>query len=187
MKKIIIAIGLVFTLASCEDFFEPKLSNERTLDQIVEDKPEDILNWVNKSYRSFASTPDVWGGSNFLDCATDNAVSNALTSTINTMQTVDGYWRSTSNPIEAWAARFDDIRHINMFLEIGRDPSIRYKKSDEVADSLLRNRVTSEAFFMRAYEEFLLLRHNAGYDDSEQPYKSRNRNKADRPQKPDSR
>lgn len=166
MKKIILAIGLVFTLVSCEDFFEPKLSNERTLDQIIEDKPEDILNWVTKSYRSFAATPDSWSNNNFLDCATDNAVTNVLTADINNMQTVNGYWRSTANPVGDWAARFDDIRHINMFLEIGRDPSIRYKKSDAVADSLLRNRVTSEAFFMRAYEQFLLLRHNAGYDDA---------------------
>jgi len=165
MKKYYIALVFIFTLVSCEDFFDPKLSNELTLDQIIEDKPSDILNWVNKSYRSFAATPDNYSGYNFLDCATDNALTNDLSSGLNYMQEVDGYWRSTTNPVGDWENRFDDIRHINMFLEIGRDPSIRYMKSDAVADSLLRNRVTSEAFFMRAWEQFLLLRHNAGYDN----------------------
>lgn len=165
MKYYILAIAILFSLVGCEDFFEPKLSNELTLEQIENQKQTDILGWVTKSYRSFNVDPDGWNG-NFLDCATDNAVTNMVTNGLNTMQTVDGNWRSTSNPVGNWKSRYDDIRHINMYLETGRDTSILYRKSDLYADELIRTQTTSMAFIMRAWEQFLLLRHNSGYDDA---------------------
>ena len=164
MKNFIITVAFLFLLSSCDDFFDLKMSNDLTLEQMITESPEQVSGFLIRSYRSFDATPDSWNG-NFLDCATDNAVTNELNSGINRATFESGVLRATNNPFEMWTSRYDDIKHINLFLEVGLDESIVYYLSDAKKDSLYKQRLHSEAYFMRAWEEFLLLRHNAGIEE----------------------
>lgn len=166
MRNILITLGLLLALASCDDYFEPKLSNERTYDQLLED-PNIVRGLITYAYRSIPSVYDNFG-SDFLDCATDNALANNLSGSMNRMVSVDGYWTAVTNPLNNWEARYDDLKHVNMFIEIGLDGTILYYKADPVRDEAYRQRLKGEAYFLRAWIHFDLLRRYGGVDQNGQ-------------------
>lgn len=166
MRNIMITLGLLLALSSCEDYFEPKLTNEMSYDQLLQD-PNKVRGLITYAYRAIPSTYDAFG-SDFLDCSTDNALANNLTGNMNRMIGVDGYWTAVSNPLNNWEARYNDLQHVNLFIEVGLDGTILYFKGDLERDEPYRQRLKGEAYFLRAWIHFDLLRRFGGVDENGQ-------------------
>ncbi len=168
MKNILVpfCLGLCLMLTSCDEYFEPKLTNERTLDQILGD-PTTVEGLLTYAYRSIPSTYDTYGG-DFLDCATDNAVTNVLTSSLNQLLSINGYWTAQINPLNNWEARYDDLVNLNQFMELGLDGSITYFRApgEEERNANYIKRLRGEAHFLRAWIHFDLLRRYGGIDET---------------------
>ena len=163
MRNIFIALGTIVMLSSCEEYFEPKLTNERTEEQLLA-TPDYVRGLLTYAYRAIPSAYDTYGG-DFLECSTDNALSNKLSGNVNRMVEVDGYWTSLTNPLNSWQARYDDLNNVNQFIELGLDGTVIYYKSDAVRDAAYRDRLKGEAYFLRAWIHFDLLRRFAGIDE----------------------
>lgn len=170
MKNILVpfCLGILVLFTACDSYFEPKLTNERTIDQLLTD-PQSVRGLLTYAYRSIPSSYDRYGG-DFLDCATDNALSNVLTSSMNQLVSIDGYWTAQVNPLNSWEARYDELVNLNQFLEIGLDGSVIYFKApgEEARDEAFRKRLRGEAHFLRAWIHFDLLRRFGGIDENGQ-------------------
>ena len=164
MKKILISLcfGALIILTACEDYFEPKLTNERSIEQLLSD-PSTVRGLLTYAYRAIPSEYNSYNG-DFLDCATDNALSNVLTGNINKMVSISGFWTSQSNPVGSWEARYDDLKNLNLFLDIGLDGSVVYYKANATRDEEYRKRLRGEAYFLRAWIHFDLLKRFGGID-----------------------
>jgi hypothetical protein len=166
MKNILITFGLLILFSSCEDYFEPKLNNERTEEQLL-DNPNFVQGLLTFGYRSLPDTYEGFGG-DFLDAATDNALSNNISSNLNRMVEIDGYYTAVTNPLNAWTSRYDELKNLNQFIEVGLDGTVVYLKSDATLDAILRDRLKGEAYFLRAWIHFDLLRRFGGLDENGQ-------------------
>lgn len=151
----------LFVLTSCENFLDPKLSEEVTYEVFIT-QPDRVRGLVTYVYRAL---PTSYEGSNgFLECATDDALTNKLSSTINKMVELPAYWSATNNPLNGWNGRYEDIRNLNNFFDIMKKHNIVFKKSSE-ADNKQFTRITmGEAYFLRAYCQFDLLKNFGGKD-----------------------
>ena len=103
---------------------------------------------------------------NFLDVATDNAVTNSFGSDIYEIAT--GGISPNLNPVGSWNVAYDQFRNIHLFLEKGLTDEITYNLSDSIADSKYRNRLKGEAYFLRAWWGFQLLQQYGGKTESGQ-------------------
>ena len=166
MKNILFTLGLLLVLASCNDYFEPKLTNEMSYDQLLQD-PGKVRGLLTYAYRAIPSAYDTYGN-DFLDCSTDNALANNLTGNMNKMLAIDGYYSSVNNPLNNWEARYDDLKNVNQFIEVGLDGSVLYFKADPQRDEAYRERLKGEAYFLRAWIYFDLLRRYGGVDNNGQ-------------------
>ncbi|GAA4235678.1 RagB/SusD family nutrient uptake outer membrane protein [Postechiella marina] len=164
MRNILLALGVLLMLSSCDDYFEPKLTNERTEDQFFAN-PNYVRGLITYAYRAIPASYNTYGG-DFLDNATDNALSNNLTGIMNKMVEIDGYWTAVSNPINNWQSRYDDLKNINKFIEVGLDGTLLYYKSNLERDEAYRQRLKGEAYFLRAFIHFDLLRRYGGVDEN---------------------
>ena len=61
IKSIFAVLIVLIICASCEDYFEPKLTNERTYDQLVEN-PDYVRGLLTYAYRAIPSAYDIYGG-----------------------------------------------------------------------------------------------------------------------------
>ncbi len=166
MKNILFTLVVLFILSSCEDYFDPKLTNERTYEQLLAN-PEYVRGLLTYAYRAIPSTYDTYDG-DFLDSATDNSLSNNLTGNMNKIVEIDGYWTSVTNPINNWQARYDDLKNVNQFIEVGLDGTVLYFKSNPTRDEAYRERLKGEAYFLRAFIHFDLLKRYGGIDENSQ-------------------
>lgn len=145
---VILSIGL----SSCKKFLEPFPDNRLTLDNI-KSTPEYAEGILLNAYNDMPSV------SSFdLDVITDDAVTNNLNSNYLLMAT--GGWTSTNNPIGVWSRAYTDIYYINSFLEI-KDEVIWDARNKNVNDMHLQ-RLTGEAYGLRAWWQFQLLQAHAG-------------------------
>ncbi|WP_282134743.1 RagB/SusD family nutrient uptake outer membrane protein [Seonamhaeicola maritimus] len=166
MKNILITFGILVLFSSCEDYFEPKLTNERTEEQLLANANY-VQGLLTFGYRALPASFEGFG-SDFLDAGTDNALSNNISSSLSRVLAIDGYYTSVNNPLNAWTSRYDELKNINQFLEVGLDGTVVYLKSDAALDDILRNRLKGEAYFLRAWIHFDLLRRFGGIDTSGQ-------------------
>ncbi len=164
MRSIVFIMLILFGFTSCEDYFDPKLTNERTFDQLLEN-PGIVRGLLTYAYRAIPASYNAYSG-DFLDSATDNALSNNLTGNMNRMVSVDGFWTAVVNPINSWKFRYDDLKNINQFIEIGLDGTILYYKSNPERDEAYRERLKGEAYFLRAFIHFDLLTRYGGIDQN---------------------
>ncbi|WP_233244040.1 RagB/SusD family nutrient uptake outer membrane protein [Tamlana fucoidanivorans] len=164
MRNILIAFGILIAFSSCDDYFDPKLTNERSEEQFLANA-DYVRGLLTYAYRAIPSSFDTYGG-DFLDAATDNALSNVPAGGINRMVETDGFWSAVSNPINNWQGRYDDLKNVNQFIEIGLDGTVVYFKADEERDEAYRQRLKGEAYFLRAWIHFDLLRRYGGIDTS---------------------
>lgn len=146
MKKFIItSCCSLLLLSSCDSFFDTKLTNEKTEQQLTEQTGV-IRGLITFAYRSIPTNFDSFG-SDFLDCATDNALSNNLNGNMNKMSGQDGYWTDVNSPLNNWNAAYENIRNLNEFLRIGTDEDLVYMATNPEENEAYRKRITGEAYF----------------------------------------
>jgi len=162
--NVYILLVLLIGFSSCEEFLDPKISDERTYDQLIT-QPDMVSGLVYSAYSSIPSVNDNQGGQ-FLDVATDNALTNDLTNGLNRMVEFPTYWSATNNPVSSWDARYKNIKNINLFFDIMEKHNIIFKKSNEQDNLNYTNNLFGEAYFLRAWAQFDLLRRFGGVDRS---------------------
>lgn len=152
-------MGLAFT--SCNDMFEEKKSNEWDTNYVwsVSKIAEGVL---YNAYSAIPNRPDNYG-SNFLDAATDNALTNQYSS--NVYKVAMGGLTPAQNLIGNWSNCFKQLQYINSFLENGLTDATVYKKEDPELDAQYKQRLRGEALFLRAYWSFKLLQMYGGKTD----------------------
>lgn len=146
-------------LSSCEDFLDPKPSDGTYEDDFVWSNPSYAKGILYSSYQSLPYTSTV-GGLEFLEVATEDAVSNDLNSSMGNFAM--GQLSPGDNYLNVWAAEYERIRNLNLFLEKGLE--LRYH-SDSVTNVQLVERFKGEALFLRAYMHWKLLKYYGGTVD----------------------
>lgn len=134
---------------------EPELDEMLKDDDVWKDRDfaTGIINSAYDELPSFYSNE--WGA--FLDCATDNAVTNDYSSNLLRMST--GGWTASYNPLNTWQRCYVQINNMNEFLE--KEASISFSNDDE-KNIKLHKRLRGEAYFMRAWYQFELLSRFSG-------------------------
>ncbi|MCG8582907.1 MAG: RagB/SusD family nutrient uptake outer membrane protein [Bacteroidales bacterium] len=158
-KTLFFAVPMLW-LNACSDYFEPEPDKNRTEEQIwsIPDYAEGIL---LSAYKEMPDMYNTYGG-DFLDCATDNATSNNYGSSMVKLRY--GGWSSNSNPLDVWTTSYNQIRNINLFIQNGLD--ITYVDYNEEIDQDRKERLKGEAYFLRAWYQWLLLQNHAGPDNN---------------------
>lgn len=156
--KHIYLISILFLIIGCTDL-EPNLYTAIDDDVVWKDR-DFAMGVLNDAYNQLpAFYTDELG--TFLDCATDNAVTNEFSSGLISMAT--GGWTAQNNPINSWTLCYTQIRNLNQFVEKSQEISF---SNDVTKDSLIHKRVKGEAFFLRAWYQFELLSRFSGIDDN---------------------
>lgn len=160
IKKIfipyIVLIGVL--LASCEDQLDPLLDSTYP-GEFAYGLPEGTEGILMNAYMAIPNRFDHFQ-ENFLDVATDNAVTNAFGTGIYRAST--GGINPLSNPVGNWDQAYTQFRHIHLFLDRGLGDGVIYNVADPTTDSLTRVRLKGEAFFLRAWWGFRLLQDFGG-------------------------
>ncbi len=159
LKIIYTILALSISAIACKKVLEPKtdstFGDESTWS--LPNKAEGVL--IN-AYANIPNRFDSYAGNNFLDAATDNAVSNNYGSGI--FQLGAGGLSPLDNPIGEWYAAYSQFRNINIFLEKGLTPQITYDLTSKANDVIYKQRLKGEAFYLRAYWGFRLLQQYGG-------------------------
>lgn len=161
MKKlnlltITLLAGSLFS--SCEKALDPKVDSDYSNEYVwtLPDYAQGIL--IN----AYANVPNQFNsyGGDFLDVATDNAVTNNYSSDL--FELGSGSLNANKNPIGAWGNAYVQFRNIHLFLENGLTDKITYNVLDPAADAAVKNRLKGEALFLRAWWGFQLLQQYGG-------------------------
>lgn len=151
-------LSLVFTGCDLEPQIENTFGDDATWS--YPDYAEGVL------LNAYAAIPGriINYDNNFLDVATDNAVTNDFNSNI--FQAATGGITPNFNPVGNWNRAYDQFRNIHLFLENGLGENVIYNRTDEEADQAYRERLEGEAYFLRAWWGFQLLQEFGGKTDS---------------------
>jgi hypothetical protein len=159
MKKINITwMAACFMLASCEDALENKLVNEWSAEDVWR-IPSMAQGVLNKAYNNIDNRPDYFEN-NFLDAATDNATTTSQD--LNVYRVGQGLVNEFSNRIGNWSSCYDNFQFIHQFMDNGLTDNVLYSKSDSAIDAATKKRLLGEAYFLRAWWGFQLLRRHGG-------------------------
>ena len=160
--KILAAVLISSVSVSCEDYLDPKI-DESYGDEITWKLPDYAMGVLVNAYHYMEPTPCKYDGNNYLDVATDNAVTNDFTSKL--YRYVSGGQSATDDPLNEWSASYGQIRNVNLFLENGLGDNIIYDLTNETVDQDMRKRLKGEAYFLRAWWEMNLLQKYGGITD----------------------
>lgn len=162
--KLIMTAAVTLLMAySCEDVFENKAVNEYKDKDVwrIPDFAEGVLTSI---YSSIPDRFDTYDG-NFLDVATDNAVTNSYSSGV--YRVANGALSRSENPIGNWSDCYDQLQNIHLFMEKGLSDSVVYdKENPETGDLIIKNRMRGECYFLRAWWSFYLLQRHGGRTDA---------------------
>ncbi|MDO9634337.1 MAG: RagB/SusD family nutrient uptake outer membrane protein [Paludibacter sp.] len=160
MQKILILLFLI-PLISCESMLEPQLDGTLSEKGIWENNLR-AFGFLNNAYHNLPNGYNRISGA-MLDAATDDAVCPDPLSSIHGFY--NGNW-SPYNVIEnVWNKNYEGIRKVNTFLlKIDDVPLPRTSNALGTDESILRTRerMKGEAFFLRAYFYFELLKRYGG-------------------------
>ena len=159
---IMILLGTLAMTVSCSDFLDPELDGSLTEDQVFQNAAyfNGVLNTV---YRNVPTQYD-----KKLDGATDNAVINIIGN--NYYRLANQNLSPNFNPTDNWTSNFLQIRRINQFLErmvLDYDnpdflTPVRFRplhtRNDSIDNINTFYRMLGEAYFLRAFFQFELLR-----------------------------
>ncbi len=141
-------------VSSCDDLFEPAIENNQSLSDMYTN-PKEAQGLIGQVYTMinnvYLTTPQS-------DMATDDAVSNAISSTWKTMAT--GGWRAEMNPVSTWNACYAGIHYCNLFLD--NADQIVWSESDPEINKMFNTRFKAEAYAYRAIFHFKALEAHAG-------------------------
>lgn len=149
---------LVVAFTGCEDNLLPKTDNSYG-DKDQWRLPEKAEGVLMNAYANIDGQIDGYGN-NFLDAATDNAVTNDFGSEVYNLGS--GAFSTSSYPLNVWGLAYTQFRNIHLFLENGLGDNVTYILTDHETDSLYKMRLKGEAFFLRAWWGFKLLQHYGG-------------------------
>ncbi len=152
MKKLaIFCLGILFLTSACsDDFLEVVPSNNNTSDEVFRDITR-AQRFLNPAYGGVRSQPWI-----SLDTYTDNAVSYDGAK----RAAVSGATAESSAVAGEWNRAIRRILHINEFFDKGFN--VVYDAFDEDLAIALKRRIRGEAFGLRAYYKWLLLKNFAG-------------------------
>ncbi|MCM1176517.1 MAG: RagB/SusD family nutrient uptake outer membrane protein [Clostridium sp.] len=161
MKKYIsfyMILSIAALLCSCDKMFAPKTTGEVPDDRMwmVPDMAQGVL---MQAYSAIPDRPDTWDG-NFLDAATDNAVTNSFGTAIYRLSM--GTMSSTNNALSVWNSVYSQFQNIHIFLAKGLGDSTRYVPGDEAEDAAMKSRLFAEAMYLRAWWGAYLLQFHGG-------------------------
>ena len=94
------------------------------------------------------------------DVATDDAVTNELTS--NYLRMATGSWSQEMDPMNQWQARYNAINYLNIMLE--NCDKVAWANS-EALNKMYYDRFMGESYALRALNYYFLLRAHAGYTE----------------------
>jgi hypothetical protein len=142
--------GLLFY--SCSDLTETQ-DQLRLSPENVKFDPSYAEGLLLKGYRGL---PTVYNFNE--DVASDDAVTNVLSSNIINMNT--GGWNSASNPFDRWGRSYEMFLYLNTFLEFA--PQVTWDRLDPIKNANFANKLQGEALALRALYGFSLLQSHAG-------------------------
>lgn len=150
-------------VGACTDL-DTKITNQWSVDETWTnaEKAQGVLLSV---YQDVLTAPDAWDG-NFLDAATDNAMTRNYESKV--YRAGQGGFSRSSNPLGNWSACYDQLQRIHTFLDKGLTDNVRYSLADDEIDKAFKKRLRGEALFLRAWCGFNLLRMYGGKTDDGQ-------------------
>lgn len=148
----------IAVLTSCEKMFKPKTVGEVDPETMwtVPDMAKGILMGV---YNDIPSRFDSYSG-NYLDVATDNAVTNSFADAIYSLGLGD--MTSTNNPLGVWSTCYDEFQNIHLFLDNGLTDRTRYVPDDEAGEAAEKANLRAEALYLRAWWGAYLLKTHGG-------------------------
>lgn len=159
MNKYIALMVLLLGLTSCNNFLEVDEDNVWTREEIIKNpiRAEGIL------LKAYVSIPDEWVRE---DVATDDAVTNVLSNS--KLKAATGSWASNSNPFSRWENCYEAIQYINLFLDEYVDV-VDWDKDPAISQAY-RTRLKGEAYGLRAYYYFDILKNHSGIGKSSGNY-----------------
>lgn len=165
MKNIrnILLLALLVAFVGCSEFLDPEFNNNLSEEAVFNYQltPEYVSGLYVPAYGAIPGNYTTFGG-DFLDCATDNAVSNNYESNAWKMYTVADYFTSGNYPINIWGRNYRYIKDIYKFLEVGLNDDIVYRTSNKLRNEQIKKRMAGEVHFLLALNYFELLRDYAG-------------------------
>lgn len=154
-KNFLIYILLSAAVVSgCEDMLQPKIDNSYSSEDTWR-LPEKARGVLYNAYAAMGSKVNAYGN-NFLDCATDDAVTNDYGSDI--YKLASGALSPNFNPLDTWSTAYAQFKNINLFLENGLTDSIRYSVVSDDVDLKYKRKYKGEAYFLRAWWGWQLLK-----------------------------
>lgn len=143
-----------FAVTGCKKMLEPRVDNtfSEEVNWQLPNKAEGVLIDV---YANIPSRFDFYAGDNFLDAATDNAVTNNFNSGVYRLGS--GAISASDNPLANWTNLYTQIRNVNLFLEKALTDGTKYDIVSAVTDSTIKGKLRGEAYFLRAWNSFQLL------------------------------
>ncbi len=158
LNRYLCSCAVLGLLASCSDYLGEKPTSEWN-DGYVWTIPELAQGVLYNAYEAISKVPDRYNG-NFLDAATDNALTNKYSSSI--YKLVSGDFSTYNYPLNNWNSCFNQFQYINSFLENGLTENTLYDRVDTEKDAAIKQRLMGEAHFLRAYWGFQLLQAYGG-------------------------
>lgn len=147
-----ILIAVVALQTACS--FDPELENSYSEDWVFS-QPDYVEGILLNAYANLPNTiVDGYGG-DFLDCATDNAVTNSYSN--NVYRLGAGGLTPSNIPVGQWDNAYNQIRNVHLFMENGLGDNVIYDITSETADALKRTNLKGESFYLRAWWSFHLL------------------------------
>ncbi len=159
--SILILSALSSLFLSCEDVLDTKTVNEWDDNKVwkLSDLAQGVL---MQAYSAIPNTPNCFDN-NFLDAATDNAVTNSYGSGV--YKAAIGGITGADNPIGNWDGCYKQMQNIHEFLEKGLRDDLSYDRTNPETDAAIKKRLEGEALFLRAWWGFALLQRYGGRTD----------------------
>lgn len=157
INRIVLALFAAATLLACDDMMAPKQTEEIDDDRmwVVPDMAQGVL---MQAYNAMPSLPDSYDN-NFLDAATDNAVTNSLNSSVYKLGL--GAITAINNPLDRWSECYTQLQNIHLFLLKGLTENTKYSSNPE-EDAKEKEQLKAEALYLRAWWSFQLLQTYGG-------------------------
>lgn len=160
----LLALPVCILLFSCEDVLQNKTVNEWETQDVFR-IPQMAEGVLNKAYANIDNRPDNFDN-NFLDAATDNALTNSQGTAV--YKVGQGLVSAFSTQIGNWSECYENFQYIHQFMENGLKDTVKYSKSNPTIDAATKKRLSGEAYFLRAWWGFQLLKRHGGKTDDGQ-------------------
>ncbi len=158
MNRLYIILAGILLVSGCEKALDTKVTWQIGEEDVWR-VPELAMGVLHKAYNGISNRPDCYA-ENFLDAATDNAVCTQHSASVYKLG--QGAMTSFNNPIGNWSTCYNMLEYVNSFLENGLSDNVLYNREDPDKDAQIKDRLRGEAYFLRAWWHFELLRMYGG-------------------------